>query len=87
VVGTRRRARTDWFRDALKDKGIRPSVTGRKSRDKPVKHAKRHNKRRNRIQNMFRQLKDRRSVAARYDRCPKDFLSEVVLAATMMFWP
>jgi transposase len=27
----------DWFRDALKDKGIRPCIPGRKSRAKPVK--------------------------------------------------
>ena len=27
----------DWFRDALKDKGIRPCIPGRKSRDKPVR--------------------------------------------------
>ena len=27
----------DWFRDALKDKGIKPCVPGRKSRGKPVK--------------------------------------------------
>ena len=28
----------DWFRDALKDKGIKPCIPGRKSRGKPVKH-------------------------------------------------
>lgn len=26
----------DWFRDALKDKGIRPCIPGQKSRSKPV---------------------------------------------------
>ena len=31
----------DWFRDALKDKGIRPCIPGRKSRDKPVRYDKR----------------------------------------------
>jgi len=27
----------DWFRDALKDKGIKPCIPGRKSRGKPIK--------------------------------------------------
>ena len=31
----------DWFRDALKDKGIKPCIPGRKSRGKPVKYDKR----------------------------------------------
>jgi transposase len=72
----------DWFRDALKDKGIRPCIPGRKSREKPIKHDKRRYKRRNRIEIMFGRLKDWRRVATRYDRCPKVFLSAVALAAT-----
>ncbi len=76
----------DWFRDALKDKGIKPCIPGRKSRGKPIKHDKRRYKRRNRIKIMFGRLKDWRSVATRYDRCPKVFLSAVALAATVMFW-
>ena len=31
----------DWFRDALKDKGIRACIPGRKQRHKPVKYDKR----------------------------------------------
>ena len=31
----------DWFREALVDKGIRPCIPGRKSRDKPVKYPSR----------------------------------------------
>lgn len=30
----------DWFREALKDKGIKPCIPGRKSRGKPIKHDK-----------------------------------------------
>ncbi len=44
----------DWFRHALKDKGIKPCVPGRKSRAKPIKHCKR----RNRIEILFGRLKD-----------------------------
>lgn len=72
----------DWFRDALKDKGIKPCIPGRKTRGTPVKH----DKRRNRIEIMFGRLKDWRRVATRYDRCPKVFLSAVALAATVMSW-
>ncbi|MCU9850108.1 IS5 family transposase [Defluviimonas sp. WL0024] len=76
----------DWFRDALKDKGISPCIPGRKSRGKAVRYDKRRYKRRNRIEIMFGRLKDWRRVATRYDRCPKVFLSAVALAATVMFW-
>jgi transposase len=76
----------DWFRDALKDKGIRPCIPGRKSRGKPIKHDKRRYRRRNRIEIMFGRLKDWRRIATRYDRCAKTFLSAVALAATVMFW-
>ncbi len=76
----------DWFRDALKDKGLKPCIPGRKSRGKPVKYDKRRYKRRNRIEIMFRRLKNWRRVATRYDRCPKVFLSAIALAATVMFW-
>lgn len=72
----------DWFRDALKDKGMKPCIPGQKSRGKPIKHDKLHN----RIEIMFARLKDWRRVATRYDRCPKVFLSAVLLGATVMFW-
>ena len=62
----------DWFREALKDKGIKvvrggfdpldqillPLTPGRKSRKKAVKYDKRRYKRRNRIEIMFGRLKD-----------------------------
>jgi transposase len=67
----------DWFREALKDKGIRACIPGRKQRKKTVKYDKRRYKRRNRIEIMFGRLKDWRRVATRYDRCPKVFLSAI----------
>lgn len=76
----------DWIREALKDKGIKPCILGRKSRATPVKHDKRRYKRRNRIEIMFGRLKDWRRVATRYDRRPKVFLSAISLAATVLFW-
>ncbi|MGC1428016.1 MAG: IS5 family transposase, partial [Albidovulum sp.] len=76
----------DWSKDALKDKGIKPYIPGRRSRSKPVKYDKRRSKRRNRIEIMFGRLKAWRRVATRYDRCPKVFLSAVAPAATVLFW-
>jgi transposase len=76
----------DWFREALKDKGIKPCIPGRKSRGKAVRYDKRRYRRRNRIEIMFGRLKDWRRVATRYDRCAKTFLSAVALAATVLFW-
>ena len=75
-----------WLRDALKDKGIKPCIPGRKSRGKPVRYDRRRYQRRNRIEIMFGRPKDWRRIATRYDRCPKVFLSAVILAATVLFW-
>ncbi len=76
----------DWFREALKNKGIRPCIPGRKSRGKTIHYDKRRYRRRNRIEIMFGRLKDWRRVATRYDRCAKTFLSAVALTATVIFW-
>lgn len=78
--------KADWFRETLVDKGITPRIPGRKSRDKPIKYDKRRNKGRNRIEILFGRLKDWRRIATRYDRCPKEFLSAIALAATILFW-
>jgi transposase len=76
----------DWFGEALKDKGIKPCIPGRKSRGKAVRYDKRRYKRRDRIEIMFGRLKDWHRVATRYDRCAKTFLSAVALAAPVMLW-
>lgn len=66
-----------------RDKACLP---GRTSRARPVKHDKRRDERRNRIEIMFGRLKDWRRGATRYDRCPKLFLSAILFAATVIFW-
>ncbi|RAK20003.1 DDE family transposase [Salipiger aestuarii] len=72
----------DWFREALKDKGIKVRIPGRKSRNRAVKY----DKRRNRIEIMFGRIKDWRRGATRCDRCPETFFSAIMLAATVLFW-
>ena len=79
-------ANADWFREALKDKGIHACTPGRKQRKKPVRYDKRRYRRRSQIEIMFGRLKDWRRVAARYDRCPKVFLSTIALAALVIYW-
>ena len=69
-----RRYDAEWFREALKDKGIKPCIPGQKSHATPISHDKRRYKHRNRIEIMFGHLKGWRRVATRYDRCPKVFL-------------
>ena len=76
----------DWFREGLKDKGIRACTPGRKQRKVSVKYDKRRYKSRNRIEIMFGRLKDWRRVATRYDRCPKAVLSAIALAAIVIYW-
>ncbi|WP_370295917.1 transposase [Poseidonocella sp. HB161398] len=70
----------DWFREALKDKGIRACIVGRKQRKTTIKDDGRSN--RNEI--MFRRLKDWRPVATRNDRCPKAFFSAIAFAVTVI---
>jgi len=72
----------DWFRDALQEKGIKPCIPGRKSRNEPIKY----DKRRNRIKIMFGRLKDWRRVATRYDKLATNFLPGILLAAVITFW-
>ena len=69
----------------MQDKAIRACIPGRKQRNTPVKYNKRRYKQRNRIEIMFGRLKDWRRVATRYDRCPKDFLPAIALAATLIY--
>ena len=75
----------DWFREALKDRGIRACIPGRKQRKRTVKYDKRRYKRRNRIEIMFGRLKESKRLATRYDRCPQTFFSAIALAATVIF--
>jgi len=47
----------DWFRDVLQEKGITPSIPGRKIPNKTAKYDQRWYKRRNLIEIMFGRLK------------------------------
>lgn len=67
----------DWFRNALKDRGIAPCIPSRKNRKVIIPHDTVRYRQRHRIENMFGRLKDWRRIAMRYDRCPEIFLSAI----------
>lgn len=77
---------SNWFREALDQRGIMaciPTHAKRKTRlpHNPVLYRQRH-----RIENMFARLKDWRRIHTRYDRCADLFLAAITFAATFIFW-
>lgn len=76
----------DWFRNALRDRGIAPCIPSRKTRKLPVAYDRDIYKQRHRVENMFGRLKDWRRIATRYDRCAHTFFSAICIAAVVIFW-
>ena len=76
----------DWFREALKKKGIEPCIPGRKNRKNPPAYDAELYKDRHKIENSFSPIKDWRRVWVRYDRCPDAFLSACAIAIIVQFW-
>ena len=77
---------SNWFREALEDKGIAPCIPGRKNRKEPITYDETLYKQRNLVERMFGKLKDWRRIAMRYDRCAHTFMSAICIAATVIFW-
>lgn len=75
----------DWFRDALKTKGIRPCISPRKNRKVQIEYDKTLYKQRHKVENMFGKLKDWRRISTRYDRCAYTFFSAICIAAAVIF--
>lgn len=63
----------DWFRAAMKDKGVRACIPARKQHKTIVKYDKRRYERRKRIEMMSGRLKDWRRVATRYEGAQRSF--------------
>lgn len=76
----------DWYRETPESKGIKPCIPSRNRRKVPIPNDQARYRQRHKIENSFARLKDLRRIAARYDRCPKVFLSACALAALVMFW-
>lgn len=70
----------------MKDKGLKASIPGRKSRKNASKYHKWRYKRRSRIEIMFGHLKHWRRVATHYDWCAETFFFTIILAAPVLYW-
>lgn len=77
---------SNWYREALNDKGITPCIPGRKNRKQPIAYDETQYRQRNLIERMFGKLKDWRGIATRYDRSAHTFMSALCIAATVLFW-
>jgi transposase len=76
----------DWFRDALKKKGMKPCIPPKKNRKVQYRYDKMLYKQRHKVENMFSHIKDWRRIAMRYDRCAHTFFSAICLAASVIFY-
>ena len=63
----------DWFRDALKAKGISPCIPSKANRKMATPHNRTLYRKRHRIENMFGKLKDWLRIHTRYKRCAHTF--------------
>ena len=77
---------SDWFREALTEKGIIPCIPPRKNRKTQYEYDKTLYKQRHKVENMFGKLKDWRRIATRYDRCAHTFFSAICIAAIVIWW-
>lgn len=76
----------DWFREALKKKGMPPCIPPRQCRKNKRCYNKTLYKQRHKIEIMFGRLKDWRRISMRYDRCAHTFFSAICIAAAFMFY-
>jgi len=77
---------SDWFRDALSERGITPCIPPKSNRKVQYHYNKVVYKKRHLVENMFAKIKDWRRIHTRYDRCAHTFMSAITIAATVIFW-
>lgn len=77
---------SQWFRQALADRGITPCIPPQRTRRVQHPYDLDLYRRRHKIENMFARLKDWRRVHTRYDRCAETFIAAITLAAIFIFW-
>ena len=76
----------DWFRDALRKKGIEPCIPPKRNRKTKIEYDETLYKQRHKVENMFAKLKDWRRIATRYDRCAHVFKAAITIAAIVIWW-
>lgn len=74
------------LRATLREHGTMPVIPGRRNRKHPTQYDERRYWDRWRVEAMFCHLKDFHSIATRYDKLARNFLSAVSLAAAVAFW-
>ena len=77
---------SDWFREALIERGIEPCIPPKKNRKIQLAYDEALYKKRHKIENSFGWLKDWRRIATRYDRCAHTFFSSICIAASFIFY-
>ena len=77
---------SNWFRAALKAKGMEACIPPTRSRKQPLAYDKGLYRSRHKIENLFAKLKDWRRIATRYDRCAHTFFSAICIAAAVAFY-
>lgn len=77
---------SNWFRAALKERGVEPCIPPTRSRKQPLDYDKALYRSRHKIENLFAKLKDWRRIATRYDRCAHAFFSAICIAAAVAFY-
>ena len=73
---------SDWFRQALIERGITPCIPPRKNREVQHHYDNGLYRQRHKIEPVFGRIKDWRRVATRYARCAHTFMSAISIAAT-----
>jgi transposase len=73
---------SDWFRDALSERGITPGIPPRSNRKVQYHYDKILYRQRHKIDNVFARIKDWRRVATRYDHSAHTFMSALSIAAS-----
>ncbi|MCP3397140.1 IS5 family transposase [Bradyrhizobium sp. CCGB20] len=77
---------SNWFRAALKAKGMQACIPPTRSRKQPLVYDKGLYRSRHKIEHLFAKLKDWRRIATRYDRCAHTFFSAICIAASLAFY-
>ena len=74
------------LRQSLAERGAEAVIPATRWRKVQIPHDKAAYRERNRIERLWARLKDYRRVATRYDKLAANYLSGVLIAATVCYW-
>ena len=77
---------SDKLRTAIRAKGAKPVIPGRKSRKRQVRFDKTRYKFRWLAEAVFCRLKDFRRIATRYDKLARNYASALAIATIAAYW-